>query len=192
MEYYLEAADLAATAADYRSSWQYLMMLSDKESIWRAIHLAEQLREPEYSTQAHLKLAESLWQEGDYQKALNHFQEANNLERVSDCHQKLGHLASAIQLRPSIDSEWQLEIRSLMENRAKEHLSKQEFLEAVSLLKTVENSWREKGEAENLIAEANRTEQLLSQAVKTARFAFERGLQTASKQSEVEIYKQYR
>jgi molecular chaperone DnaK len=112
---YMEAADLAATAKDYRSAIRYLMPLAGQENALRLLSLANQLGDESAIAQAHGKVAESFYQEGNYAAAMPHFQQAANKELVSNCHQKLGELGLAIKSRPVITPEWVQETRSALE-----------------------------------------------------------------------------
>jgi len=170
----VEAAELAEVARDYRSAMRYLMPLSGQDVSLRALALADRLGDKTAIAQAHEKVAEHFWQTNHYPEALEHFQKAGNLERVSDCHQRLGELGFAIKCRPTISPEWVQDIRRALENTDRSHIEDQEFLAAVRSLKSVEDAWRGASQT----AEADRTQHLLSEAVRTARSAFTAELQT--------------
>ncbi|KAF3890094.1 MULTISPECIES: Hsp70 family protein [Nostocales] len=184
---YIEAADLAETAQDYRSAVHYLMPLAGQEHALRQLNLANRLGDERAIAQAHEKVAEIFWQDGDYTTAITHFQPAGNLERVSDCHQKLGKLGLAIQYRPSITPEWVQSIRELLENTVRLHIEHQEFLAAVQLLKSVATAWQEKSQ----VPEAERTQRLLSEAVRTARAALTAELSGCAGQSTTDLFKRW-
>lgn len=183
---YMEAADLAQAAQDDRSAMRYLMLLAGQENALRLLNLANRLGDENAIAQAHDKVAESFWQENNYATALTHFQQAGNLERVSDCHQRLGELSLAIQSRPVITPEWVQEIRDLLENRVRLHIDRQEFLAAVSLLKTVLEAWQEKSQ----VAEAERTQRWLTEAMRTARSALNAELSSSEGES-TDLFKRW-
>jgi len=191
LDRYLEAADLAEASEDYRSSLRYLTYIPGKDAALRAIGVAERLGDQEAIAANHLKVAESLWEENNYGEALTHFQKAGNLERASDCQEKLGDLAAAIGLRPAISSEWRLDIREAMERRVRSYLDRQEFLEAVRLLHSVEAAWRQKSDEPDISSEADRTGSLLAQAVRTARSYLSAELSAVQGQTETEICKRW-
>jgi molecular chaperone DnaK len=149
----IEAAELAEAARDYRSAIRYLMSLSGKEIALRILTLSKRLGDENAIpskmvakgiAQAHQKVAESFWQENNYTEALQHFQQAGNLESASDCYQKLGEFGLAIQFKPAISSEWMQDIRSSVERTVRTHIGRKEFLAAIRLLKSVEEAWRKK------------------------------------------------
>lgn len=187
LERFAEAADLAEKAKDYRSTIRYLMSLSGHETAHRILNLANRLGDETAITKAHQKVAECDWQDGDYASALEHFQAAGNRERASDCYQKLGELKLAIQCRPAIKSEWIRDIRNALENQVRPLMAQQEFLSAICLLKSVEDGWREKQQ----INEADRTHNLLSEAVRTARSAFNAELETHEEKASPELFKRW-
>jgi molecular chaperone DnaK len=191
VERYEDAADLAEAARDYRSAIRYLMSVPGKETALRVLALAERVKDSDSLPQAHQNIASCFWEEGSYADALEHFQKAGNLERTSDCHQQLGQLERAIQLRPAIHPEWILDIRGAMENTVRAHLDRREFLEAVRLLRTVEQAWRNKSNELDISAEADRTQHLLSEVMRTVRASFEAQLQAIQGQSETEVLKQW-
>ncbi|MDZ8107033.1 MAG: Hsp70 family protein [Nostoc sp. DedQUE12a] len=184
---YIEAADLAEAAKDYRSAMRYLMSLAGRESALRLLTLANRLGDESAIAQAHEKVAQSFWQESNHAAALTHFQQAGNQERVSDCHQRLGELGLAIRNRPSITPEWMQEIRDALENTVRLHIEGKEFLTAVGLLKSVAEAWQEKFQ----VAEAERTQRLLSEALKTARFALSAELSGCEGQSAIDLFKRW-
>ncbi|MBR8838600.1 MAG: Hsp70 family protein [Stigonema ocellatum SAG 48.90 = DSM 106950] len=188
VERYVEAAELAETARDYHRAIHYLMSLSGKEIAQRTLALSNRLGDENLIAQAHEKVAQSFWEEKDYCIALEHFQKAGNLERTSDCHQRLGELGLAIQLRPSITPEWMQDLRGTIENMVRLHIERKEFLLAARLLKTVEEAWRKKTQDSVIISEVDRTQRLLSEAVRTARTSFAALLQASDAQSRTEIF----
>jgi molecular chaperone DnaK len=184
----IEASELAEAAKDYRSAIRYITNLSGKRVALRRLELSHQLGDETVITEAHQKIAESFWQENNYIEALEHFQKTGEFERVSDCHQKLGELGRAIQLRPSITAEWMQEIRSTLENTIRLQIESQEFLSAIRVLKSVGNAWHKKSED----AEANRTQNLLIEAVRTARSAFSSELQASEgRQPKTDLFKRW-
>ncbi|OKH14879.1 molecular chaperone [Fischerella major NIES-592] len=184
---YIEAADLAETAQDYRAAMHYLMPLAGQENALRRLNLANRLGDDRAIAQAHEKVAESFWEGRNFTIALEHFQQAGNLERVSDCHQRLGELGLAIQYRPSITPEWVQSIRESLENTVRLHIEHQEFLAAVQLLKSVAAAWQEKSQ----VPEAERTQRLLSEAVRTARAALTTELSGCEGQSTTDLFKRW-
>ena len=96
------------------------------------------------------------------------------MSAASDCYLRLDKLEGAIKCRPDVDDEWIQDIRSTLESRVRENIASGEFIEAVGLLKSVKEAWLDKSQ----VAEVQRTERLLSEAVKTARSAFETELKT--------------
>lgn len=183
----LEAAELAESVKDYRSAIRYLMPLSGQDIALRILVLANQLGDAATIAQAHQNVAESYWQTGNIVEALEQFQAAGNLERCSDCYQRLGELGLAIQCRPVASPEWIQEIRQALENTARLQIEQQEFLAAVRLLKSVEVAWREKSQT----VEADRTQRLLSEAVRTARSAFTSELSACEGRTVIDLYKRW-
>jgi len=171
-----EAAELAESAKDYRSAIRYLMPLPGQDIAQQTLTLANRLGDAATIAQAHQKVAESYCETGNIVEALEQFQAAGNLERVSGCYQRLGQLGLAIQCRPTISPEWIQEMRQALENIARSEIEQQNFLTAVCLLTSVEAAWREKSQT----AEADRTQRLLSEAVRTARSAFTSELSTTN------------
>lgn len=187
LERYSEAAELAEAARDYRSAIRYLMPLSGQEIALRTLVLADRLGDENTIAQAHQKVAESYWQVGNTVDALKHFQKAGNLERASDCHQQLGELGLAIECRPAISPEWMQAIGETLKNTVRSQIEQQEFLAAVRLLKSVEEAWRATSQTD----EADRTQHLLSEAVRTARSAFNFELQACEGRATIELYKRW-
>jgi molecular chaperone DnaK len=187
LDRYVEAAELAEVARDYRSAIRYLMPLSGQDVSLRILALAERLGDETAITKAEEKVAEHFWQTNNYLNALEHFQKAGNLERVSDCHQRLGELGLAIECRPSISPEWMQDIRWALENIARSHIEHQEFLTAVHSLKSVEDAWRGASQTD----EAERIHRLLSEAVRTARSAFTAELQTREEHAKTDLFKRW-
>lgn len=187
LDRYNEAAELAEKAKDYRSAISYLMPLAGQDIALRTLTLANRLGDESTIAKAHQKVAESYWQTENIISALEHFQKAGNLERASDCYQKLGELGLAIQCRPVINAEWIQEIREILENTVRTFIQQQEFLAAVRLLKSVEEAWQEKLET----LEAERTQRLLSEAVRTARSAFTSELSSCEERFAIELYKRW-
>ena len=183
----VEAAELAEAARDYRSALRYLMPLSGQDVALRALALADRLGDETAIAQAHEKVANHFWQTNNYSDALEHFQQAGNFERVSDCHQRLGELGLAIECRPTISSEWMQDIRRALENTVRSRIEHQEFLPAVHLLKSVEDAYRGASQT----AEAERTQRLLSEAVRTARSAFAAELQTREEHAAIDLFKRW-
>ncbi|NEU80985.1 hypothetical protein [Nostoc sp. UIC 10630] len=188
---YVEAAELAEAAKDYRSAIRYLMCLSGKGVAFRILALSELIGDKNALTQAHQKVAESFWQENNYTEALEHFQQAGNLESASDCYQRLGEFGLAIQFRTAISSEWIQNIRPAVERTVRTHIERKEFLTAVRLLKTVESAWRKKSLELEVISEADRTQHLLYEAVRTARSGFKTELQVSEIQLATEIFQRW-
>ncbi|MFM6349832.1 MAG: hypothetical protein ACKPFK_32550, partial [Dolichospermum sp.] len=191
LERYVEAAELAEVARDFRSAIGYLISVSGKEVAFRILTLSKRLGDENAIAQAHQKVAESLWQENIYTEALEHFQKAGNLEGISNCYQKLGKFALAIQFQPLISYEWMQDIRSEVEKPIRTHIEHQEFLAAISLLKDVESAWREKSSNWDLIAEADRVQRLIHEIVRTARAAFTNDLQISEVQRATEIFQRW-
>lgn len=183
----LEASELAETAKDYQSALRYLQSLAGQDIAQRRLVLAQRIGDAQAIAQASQQIAENFWYEGNYTAALEHFQTAGNLERASDCHQRLGALALAISCRPTFSPEWVQEIRSTLETTVRPQIERQEFLPAVRLLKSVETAWREKSQT----AEAERTQRLLTGAVRTARSAFTSESQTTDGQKEIDLSKRW-
>jgi len=187
LDRHVEASELAELAKDYRSAIRYLMPLAGQDIALRTLALANQLGNEDTIIQAHQKLAQSYWQSGDTLNALKHFQKAGNLERASDCYQKLGELGLAIGCRPAISPEWTQEMRRTLENTVRSQIEQQEFLAAVRLLRSVEAAWRETSQT----VEADRMQHLLSEAVRTARAAFSSELQDCEGRATIELYKRW-
>lgn len=187
VERYIEAADLAVAVKDYRSAINYLMPLGGQGNALRVLNLANQLGNEKAIAQAHGKVAESFWQESNYTVALTHFQQAGNLEKVSDCHQRLGELGLAIKYRPLITPEWVQSIWEALEQTVRLHLDRQEFLLAVQLLKSVTEAWQEKSQP----AEAQRTQRWLAEAMRTARSALNAELSNCEGQSSLDLLKRW-
>lgn len=184
---YIEAAELAEANRDYRSAIRYLSPLAGQDIALRTLALAHQLGDENDIAKAHQQVAESSWQAGNDADALKHFQAAGDFERASDCHQRLGELALAIERRPTISPEWMQEIRTALENTARSQIERQEFLAAVGALKTVEEAWRKRSE----MAEAERTQRLLAEAVRTARIVFAAELQACEGQTTANLFKRW-
>lgn len=187
LERYVEASELAEAARDYRSAIRYLMPLPGKEIALRLLVLSNRLGDENAIAQAHQKVAESFWEESNYRDALEHFQKAGNLERASDCYHRLGELGLAIQLCPGNSPEWMQDIRRALENTVRSYIERQEFLAAVSLLKSVEEAWRGKSQE----AEAGRTQNLLLEAVRTARSALTSELQISEGKPTTDLFKRW-
>jgi molecular chaperone DnaK len=187
LDRYVEAAKLAEVATDYRSALRYLMLLTGQDSTLRALALANQLGDETAIVQAQQKVAENFWQAGNAAAALEYFQQLGNLERASDCHQRLGELGLAIQCRPTLSPEWIQEIRRALENTVRSQIEQQEFLAAVRSLKSVAEAWREKSQT----AEADRTQRLLADAVKTARSAFTTELQAREGHAAIDLFRRW-
>ncbi len=187
LDRYVEASELAEAARDYRSAIRYLSPLTGQDIALRTLALTKRLGDEHAIAQAHQKVAENFWQAGNYANALEHFQKAGNLERASDCHQRLGELGLAIECRPTISPEWMQEIRRTLENAVRSQIEHQELLAAVRSLKSVEERWRGKAET----AEADRTQRLLSEAVRTARSAFNVELQACEGQATTDLFKRW-
>ncbi len=183
---YLEAADIAEENKDYRSAINYLTHLSGKEIAFRTLTLSNRLGD-DVIAEAHQKVAENLYQEGNYTDAAKSFHSSGNPEGASDCYQKLGEFELTIKCRPNISDEWMLSIRNALENKVRGYIERKEFTEAVGLLRTVTQAWQEKAQA----TEAQRTQRLLSEAVKTARSAFEVELQRSQSQSNTDFFKRW-
>jgi molecular chaperone DnaK len=173
LERYMEAADIAEENKDYRSAINYLMHLSGKEIAFRILALSNRLGDETAIAQACEKVAESFYQEGNYIDALENFQKAGNLQGASDCYQKLCQVALAIKCRPNITDDWIQDIRSSLDSTVRQHIQNREYIEAVSLLKTVAEAWQEKSQEKEQL----RTQRFLSEAVKTARSGFATELQ---------------
>jgi molecular chaperone DnaK len=181
---YAEAADLAEAAQEYHTAAQYLRPLSGKAVAARLQILAERLGDDSLIKQAEQKLGDSFWRDEDYVNALASFQKAGDLEGVSNCHQQLGNFAAVIQARPTLTPEWVQSIQDSLESRARSQIDGCEFLEAVRLLKSGEDAWRKCSQTEV----GERTQRLLSEAVKAARAALSTELRTleASGQSDLQ------
>jgi len=187
LDRYVEAAELAEAARDYRSAIRYLMLLSGQDTALRILALANRLGDESAIAQAHQKVAEIFWQTGNDAEALEHFQKAGNLERASDCHQRMGELKLAIRCRPTISPEWIQDIRQASENTIRFHIEQQDFWAAICLLKSLEEAWREKSQT----SEAERAQRLLTEVVKTARSAFTAELQVYEGQSATGLFKRW-
>ena|GEM_PF-2638120 len=185
LDRYIEASDLAVAAKDYRSAIGYLMPLGGQENALRLLSLANQLGDENVIAQAHRKVAESFWQDSNYSDALTHFQQADNLEQVSNCHQMLGELGPAITSRPLITPEWIQSIWDALENTVRLHIDRQEFLAAVQLLKSVAVAWQEKSQ----VAEAQRVQCWLSETLRTAHSALIAELSSCEEQSRLNLFK---
>jgi HEAT repeat protein/tetratricopeptide (TPR) repeat protein len=95
LERYEEASRLAEAVGDYSHAVCYLMTLSGREIAFRVLDLSERSGDRELTVKAHQKVAEIFWQEGNYRKALFHFQKAGNLEDARYCYEKLGESAQS-------------------------------------------------------------------------------------------------
>ena len=84
------AAELAEADGDLRSAIGYLASVPGKQAAIHAVDLANQLQDQPTIVLAYQQLAQSYWGEGNYSAALEYFQQAGNLEWMSNCHQKLG------------------------------------------------------------------------------------------------------
>lgn len=185
--HYDKASELAEVAKDYRSATRYLLLLPGQDVALRALALANRLGDENTVAQAHQRVAESYWQAGNIVSALEHFQKAGNLERVSDCYQQLNELGLAIQCRPVVSPEWMQKIREALESTVRSQIEQREFLAAVRLLKSVEAAWRETSQ----ISEADRTQRLLLEAVRTARSALISEMQAYEGQSIIDLHKRW-
>lgn len=185
------AAQLAEDRGDRRSAWQYLMSVPGKPAALHALNLATQLQDKQQIDRSRDRVAQSDFDEGNYADALTYFQQSGNLQRVSDCYRKLGQLGLAIQSQPSTDLAWRQELRSAMENLVRSYLDRQEFLPAIELLKTVEDAWRQKSLESDILAEADRTQRLLTDVVKTARLSFEAELRKSADAPPPDLFKRW-
>ncbi|AFY37640.1 Heat shock protein 70 [[Leptolyngbya] sp. PCC 7376] len=187
LDRYAEAAKLAETARDYHSAIDYLMPLPGQDIALHNLELANRLGDESEIAKAHHKVAGEFWQEGNYAKALEHFQKSSDRQRSSDCHQQLGELEAAIRCRPDISPEWIQEIRTTLENQVRDEIEQQEFLTAVRSLKSIEEAWQDRSQT----AEAERIKHLLSGAVRAARSAFEHELDASDGQTTKELLKRW-
>lgn len=185
----LEAANLAAAVGEHSSEFQYLLAVHGTVPATRALALAEALGDKQSLMLAHQKLAEALWEDGHYKDAAMHFEKAGIPERASDCYLRLGQFDSAIRLRPTVSLEWQQHVRDAIERTVQSLIAAQDFLEAVRMLRDVEREWHAKSGDLLSTAEAERTQHLLSEAVKTARASFEREVKTSEAQPGAEVFK---
>ncbi len=193
LDRYQTAAELAEADGDYYSAVRYLLSVSGQQSALHALDLANRLQDRSTIAQARQRVAQSCWDEGDYATALRHFQQAGNLDRVSNCHQQLGQLGLAIQFQSTTDLQWRQELRATLERIVSLHVERQEYLPAIELLKSVADAWRQKSPAtdDRVLAEADRTQRLLTEVVKTARVAFEAELQSAGAAPTPAIFKRW-
>jgi molecular chaperone DnaK len=191
LDRYQTAAELAEADGDFRDAIGYLASVPGKQAAIHALDLANQLKDKPTIVLAHQRVAESYWQEDNYAEALGHFQQAGNLERMSNCHQKLGQLGLAIQFQPSTELKWRQEIRSAMETVIDTYLTQQDYLPALELLKTVADAWRQKSPAAELQAEADRTQRLLAEVVKIVRLAFNTELRSLGDTPGTDIFKRW-
>ena len=99
----------------------------------------------------------------------------------------MGALALAISCHPTFNPDWVQELRSSLDTTVKSQIDRQEFLPAVRTLKSVETAWREKSQT----VEAERTQRLLTEAVRTARSAFTAESQTTQGQAEIDLSKRW-
>jgi molecular chaperone DnaK len=187
LERYQDAADLAEAAKDYRAALHYLAPLSGQTIALRTLDLAQRLGDDQAITAAQRLVADGFWQAGDAAQALDYFQKVGDLERVSDCYQKLGDLGLAIQTRPTIAPGWILEIRKASETQARHDLERQDFLAAVRQLASVGDAWRAKSQT----VEAERSQRLLTEAVRMARAAFQTEQQTCESSAINALYKRW-
>ncbi|MDJ0511209.1 MAG: Hsp70 family protein [Crocosphaera sp.] len=183
---FIEASNLAEMAQEYGSAISYLMELSGTEIALRILTLSNQLGDENRIIQAHQRVAESLEKENNYREALKHFQNANNLEGVSNCYQRLGQLVLAIENRPDFTSEWRQDFRKNLQNTVRNQIHAQDFLTAVRLLKSLEDVWSQRSQK----VEVENTQNLLLQALTTARAAMTRQLETCDNGKQ-EIFRQW-
>jgi molecular chaperone DnaK len=185
-----EASDLAESAHDYRSAIQYLVPLTGEKVALRRLTLAEQLGDKTEIARSQQALAETYWQAQNYQDALKYFQSSGSLDRASDCYQRLGELDQAIHLRPLITSEWMQEIQTTLFTSTRQQIERKDFLTAVQALQKVKQAWQEKievirdqTEVTRLCqSETIRIQQLLTEAVRTARSALTNQMQAEGDQ----------
>ncbi|WP_159790786.1 Hsp70 family protein [Sodalinema gerasimenkoae] len=175
LERYQEAADLAEAVENYESAINYLSSLDGETVAQQQLALAQQSQNLDWITQAHNRLGDYYWNTEDFTQAFEQFQHANNREKVSDCQKQLRKFAESIYSRPEIAPGWIQDLRELVETQARTQVEQQDFLPAIELLTGVARAWRERGQT----AEAERTEYYLSEAVRTARCAFELELSEA-------------
>ncbi|TVR11379.1 MAG: molecular chaperone [Phormidium sp. GEM2.Bin31] len=175
LDRYQEAADLAEAVADYESAINYLSSLDGEAVARQQLALAQQSNNLDWITQAHNRLGDYYWKTEDFTEACEQFQQANNREKVSDCQKQLGKFAESIDSRPQITPDWVEDLRNRVETQARTQVEQQEFLSAIALLSAVARAWRQRRQR----VEAERTEYYLSEAVKTARCAFESELSEA-------------
>lgn len=175
VERYQEAANLAEAAEDYESAIHYLISLDGEDVARQRLTLAQRSGNLELISQAHNSLGDYYWKAHNLPQASEHFQQANNPEKVSNCQKELGKFAESIDSRPQLNPDWVRELRELIETQARTQVEQQEFLPAIELLSAVARAWRRRRQ----ITEAERTEYYLSEAVRTARCAFESELSEA-------------
>ena len=192
LDRYIDAADLAKANGDRRSALRYLTLATGAGIAARALALAESLGDQPAIAQTRLNLAEDLWEKGNYADALVHFSNAAQFTRASDCHQKLGQFAEAINVRPSITAEWILGIRAEMETIIHSHLAKKEFPDAVRILGAVREALQSKGQDNPVVSvEADRIQRLLSKVVETARESLGTEVRTSQAQPGAEVFKRW-
>lgn len=185
------AAELAEAAGDWPSAVRYWMAVPGTVAALRALSLIDRVADATVLPQAHLKVAECLWGERKFGEALQHFEEAGQMERASDCERRLGQIAAAIQKRPAIQLEWLVEIRGELEDEARAHLAAKDFLAAAQLLYGVSRALRTRKGGPMEQAEAERIEHLLSEAVRTARVGLEGEVRSTRAQPGAEVFKRW-
>jgi molecular chaperone DnaK len=186
-----EAAALAEAAGDLRNALSYLMSLVGKRVALQALTIAERLGDAEATIAAHAKVAESMWTENDYAAAIIHFEKSNLLERASDCQQRLGDLAAAIQLRPTINPDWLHKLRGEAETKARALHEKGQFIEAARLLRNFADASRAKSGEQILQSEADRMERLLAEVVKTGRAAMQVEVRATQAEPNADVFRRW-
>jgi molecular chaperone DnaK len=104
---------------------------------------------------------------------------------------RLGQFAQAIQIRPTFSDDWILGIRKAIENQVSLYVASRNFVEAIHLLRTVEEVWRMRPASPVLAAEADRARRLLSEALKTVRSSLEAEVRSTDAQPGAEVFKRW-
>lgn len=163
------AADIAEQQGDTRAALRYLLQCAGTEPARRAVALSEKVPDPELAINAHKHAAEAFYREGDYLTAAEHFQEANDTLRLSDCYLRTSRIPEAIKMRPEIPRAWLATVRETMDHMLREFVQRGASLEAIRLVRGIADSLRNKGNEEYFCTELARLEGILQSLVRTAR-----------------------